>query len=178
MIWPWWFGLTRGWRKRRYLFNALKRAESKIWENEFLKHQLWEVRGGMREQYDWLRERVEGAIRRRAELKWQIFYAETGDPVKVMDLPLPPREIETLPDKSSMPIRFYKQERAYTNTKEATDAASKISELERMIERRQPDLDQQQKQLEGISNKVAEIDGSIAGLYELKSSLISMLKKL
>ena len=171
MIWRLWFNLGRSYRRKKYIRSALMKAENKIWENEFLKHQIWEVRGNMREQYDWLRERVEGAIRHIAEEKWTIHYAETGDVVKVTDLPLPPREIDTLPDKASMPIRFYKR------VKNNMDA-QKVGELKRIIEQRQPDLDQQKKQLEGIDAKVAEIDGTITGLHELKKSLISMLNKL
>lgn len=161
----------RSHRRRKYIRGALLKAENKIWENEFLKHQIWEVRSGMREQYDWLRERVEGAIRRLAENKWDIFYSETRDPVKVMDLPLPPREIETLPDKPTTPHRFHKVAKKSPDTKV-------IEEVQRIIERRQPDLDQQKKQLEGVDQKVAEIDGAIAGLHELKASLLSMLKKI
>ena|SRR3990167_689532 len=179
MIWKLWFNLTRKHRQKRYLRGAIKKAESKIWESEFLKHQIWEVRGGMREQYDWLRERVEGAIRRRAENKWKIFYAEGNEEVKVMDLPLPPREIESLPDKASYPPhRFYKKERVFNDTKEAKDAVTTINELERIIEKRQPDLEQQKKQLEQVDMKVQEINNTIEGTFELKKSLLSMLNKL
>lgn len=178
MIWKLWFNLNRTNRKRRYIKNALIKSENKIWENEFLKHQLMEVRGGMREQYDWLRERVDGAIRRLAETKYTIIYSETGDEVKVMDLPLPPAEIELLPDKPTPPHRFHKKEKGYNNKKEAQDAVDTMKELERIIKLRQPDLEQQKQQLQGVDAKAAQIDGAIAGLYELKSSLLSMLNKL
>jgi len=179
MIWTYWWNLTRTIRKKRHIKGALKRAESKIWENEFLKHQLWDVRGNMREQYDWLRERVEGAIRQRAEAKWVLYYAETGDEVPVKDLPIPPREIEKLPDKPDYPPhRFYKNERGFNDKKEAKDAVTTISELERIIEKRQPDLDQAKQQLDAIDQKVREVDGTISGTHELKQSLLSMLKKL
>lgn len=171
MIWKMWFNLNRTHRKKKYIKNALIKAENKIWENEFLKHQIWEVRGGMREQYDWLRERVDGAIRRLAETKYKIIYSESGDEVKVMDLPLPPAEIETLPNKPTEPHRFHKVPRENPDKKV-------IEELERIVEQRKPDLKQQKEQLQGIDAKVAQIDGAIAGLFELKASLITMLNKL
>lgn len=171
MIWNLLFNLTRAHRKRNYIRKALKKAEAKIWENEFLKHQIAEVRGGMREQYDWLRERVEGAIRRKAELMYDIIYSESGDQVKTIDLPLPPREIETLPDKSTPPHRFHKVAKK-DHDKE------KVSELERVIKLREPDIENQKTNLTGVDNKVREIDGAIAGLHELMKSLRTMLKKL
>lgn len=172
MIWIYWFNLTRSIRRKKYIKNALKKAENKIWENEFLKHQLWEVRGGMREQYDWLRERVDGAIRKLADTKYTYYYSEdkVKAPLKVMDIPLPPRELDNLPDKPTPPHRYHKVEKKHD--------PKVAEELERMIKLREPDLEQQKKQLEGVDAKVAEIDGAIGGLHELKASLISMLKKL
>lgn len=169
-MWKLWFTLTRFYRKRLYIRGAIRKAEGKIWENEFLKHQLYEVRGGMREQYDWLRERIEGSIRRIAEIKYDIFYAETGDAVKVMDLPLPPREIEFLPSTPTAPHRFYRIEKKERDEK-------LLEELNRMITMREPDLEQYKQQLKGIDGKISEIDGAIDGLYELKSNLFSMLRK-
>lgn len=177
-LWKLWWNITRGQRKKSHIRGALFKSENKIWENEFLKHQIWEVRGSMREQYDWLRERVEGAIRRIAENKWQFFYSESGDEVKVMDMPLPPRELASLPDKPTKPHRFHKKERAFNSDKEAKDAVTTIEELERVVEKREPDLKQQKQQLQGIDQKVAEIDGAINGTYELKKNLLSMLRKL
>ena len=171
MIWQLWFNLGRTNRKKRYIKNSLVSTERKIWEQEFLKHQHWEVRGGMREQYDWLRERVDGAIRRLAETKYTIFYSENGDEVKVMDLPLPPAEIENLPNKPTEPHRFHKV------AKENVDQTV-IDELERIITQRTPDLAHQKENLQKIDAQVAQIDGSIAGLFELKASLNSMLNKL
>lgn len=171
MIWQLWYNLTRNHRRRNHIKTALKKAESKIWENEFLKHQIWEVRGGMREQYDWLRERVEGAIRRRAEILYDIYYSESGDLVKVLDLPLPPREIESLPDKPTAPHRFHKVRRKDVDKE-------KLAELERVIKLREPDIENQKRSLAGIDAKVQELDGAIAGLHELKASLWAMLKKL
>ena len=170
MIWKHWFNLTRKHRRRQKFREAIAKAQDKIWENEFLKHQIWEVRGGMREQYDWLRERVEGAIRRRAEIKYDIYYSESGDIVKVMDLPLPPREIESLPDKPTAPHRFHKV------AKKEIDK-EKLEELERVIKLREPDLENQKKNLQGIDEKVREIDGAISGLHELLKSLWGMLRK-
>lgn len=170
-LWRVWFGFTREQRRRAKFRSALVKTEDKIWEQEFLKHQVWEVRGDMREQHDWLRERVEGAIRRIAEIKYDLFYSETGDPVKVMDLPLPPREIETLPNKPTKPHRFHKV------AKKDIDK-SKLDELERVVKLREPDLQQQQQNLQGIDAKVKEIDAAVHGLFELKKSIHSMLRKL
>lgn len=171
MIYQLYINLTKRWRRKGYIRKAIKKAEHKIWEMQFLKHQIHEVRGGMREQHDWLRERVDGAVRRKAELLYDIYYAESGDLVKVMDLPLPPREIEQLPDKPTKPHRFYKVAKKNVDKE-------KVAELERVIKLREPDLENQRKSLEGIAAKVREIDGGIAGTYELKTSLWNMLKQL
>ena len=58
------------------------------------------------------------------------------------------------------------------------DAVTTINELERIIEKRQPDLEQQKKQLEQVDMKVQEINNTIEGTFELKKSLLSMLNKL
>lgn len=176
-LWIFWLNLTKKRRKRKHFRDAVKGTEKKMWEQEFLKHQFWEVKAGEREQFDWLRERVDGAIRRKAELKYNIFH-ETKEPINVKDLPLPPREIELLPNKPTKPHRFYKEEKGFKDMKEATETVRAIEELDRIIKSRQPDLDQKQQQLEKLNMKVQEIDQGIHGLHDLKSSLLSLLRKL
>lgn len=171
MIWNFRFALSRNTRKRKFFRAQIQGTEAKIWQQQFLRFQMWEVLGNMREQFDWLRERIEGAIRRLADIKYTIYYAETGDVVKVMDLPIPPREIDTLPDAPAMPVRFYKVAKTDVDKEKA-------AELERLITRHQPDLDQQKKQLEQLNQQVSSIDNTISGLFELKKSLHGMLKRL
>lgn len=171
MLWNVRFALGRNRRKRRFFQGQIQGTEAKIWQQQFLKFQMWEVRGRMREEYDWLRERVEGAIRHKAELLYDFYYAADNSTVKVMDMPLPPRELEQLPDKATEPHRFYKV------AKKEYDK-QKLEELSRMIERRQPDIDQQKKQLQQIDQQVTGIDNTISGLFELKKSLHGMLKRL
>ena len=170
MIWKHWFNLTRNHRRRNKFRKMIATTQARVWEVEFTKSQLWEVRGGMREQYDWLRERVEGAIRRVAEIKYDIHYSESGDLVKVMDLPLPPREIEGLPDKPTPPHRFHKVPKKQIDKE-------KLEELEKVIKLRQPDLDEQKKNLQTLDAQVAKLDADVAGLHELMKSLWAMLRK-
>lgn len=170
----WWelkFNLTRNKRKRTFFHNQIKGTEAKIWQQQFLKFQIWQVRGELREKFDWLRERIDGAIRQMAEIKYTFIYSEGDNEVKVMDMPLPPRELEVLPDKATPPHRYHKV------PKKDIDK-TKLEELKRIVDRRQPDLDNMKTQLQQIDGQVNQIDITIEGLFELKKALHKMLKRL
>ena len=177
MIWESWFTLSRTHRKRQYFRRSIKRAEAEIYNQEFKKHQFHEMRGGMREQYQWLKERVEQSKRNTLGLKYN-FFQESGDPIQAMDLPLAPEEAEALPDKLIAPNRFYKTDKAYSDLKEKGNVDKKLEELKRIIDRREPDLAHQKKNIEGIDAQIVDTERGIGGLHELKASLFNMLKKI
>lgn len=173
MIWRLWFRLTRRRRKVRYFRESLRKAENQIWQNEFTKRQLSEVRTGVREQFDWLRERVEAAKRELMTVKYQVFYSEGGDEVSIANLPLAPDEVPTLPQVPTPPHRFHTQSKALTE-----EDNKKIGDLERVIMKRSPDLAQMVEQLESIDKQLQQTTMNIESLHTLRKSILVALGKI
>src|SRR3990167_6431323 len=155
MIWETWFVLVRGWRKRRFFQRSIQKAETEIYNQEFKKHQLNEIRGGMREQYQYILERIEGAKRKILELKYS-FFQENGDPIESSNLPLSPEEAETLPDTLVPPNRFYKQDKKH---EDKANIDKQLEELQRIVDRREPDA-------QNVKENIEKIDGNIAGIEQ------------
>lgn len=158
------------WRKMRYL-------QTQFWDKEFTKRQLQEIREGIRQTKDRLRDQVDAAGRRLCEEKYVIYYSETGDVVSAREIPLDPTEIETLPEVKTEGSRYHKVTKAEYDTKVAEN-------LENYLKRYRPQLDQLAEQIQGIDRNIngplmdqKGNDVSLAGLMDGYMQVMELLRK-
>lgn len=162
----------RKWKKRK-----MRALYEQYLDKEFTKRQLEEIKEGMRQQRDRLVDQVDGASRRLCELKYTVYYSETGDKVSVKEIPLSPADIEKLPDKPSKKYRFHKKDNVAQDQKEV-EAVSKY------IEKNAPYLKQMEQQLQDIERKIngplydqQGQDQSMAGALTGLKEVMELLKK-
>lgn len=144
-------GLYR-WRKRRFFKQKVNNIEKMIWDKQFKRRYLAELREGKQTQYGEIMEKkVDPAYRRLLHEKYKVYYTEGGNEVDIKTLPVPFKDIEQLPDKPTKDIRYYKVAKG--------DPDKTICEnLQKLIDRFTPDLEQLKQQMQGIK---LEMDGPL-----------------
>lgn len=169
--------MTNKWRKKAWAKKKIQHLQVMYWDKEFTKRQLEEMKESMRQAKTRIHDQVDAAGRKVCELKYDLYYSETGDKVKVTDVPIAPEEIMQLPDHKTKKSRFHKVTKAKYDKKI-------VENLERGLKKYVPELGQIDGQMKAIHNQIhgplideQGNDISIVGVMDGYQEVIKLLKK-
>lgn len=168
--------------QKKYYDQKIEENRKKMWDFEFTKKFLLEVREGIRTEYDRVKENNDAAGRRLMKEKYEVFYAEDNSPVDILGLPLPVAEIEALPLEKTGDIRFYKKEKLEPDK-------TICDNLTNMMVKTGTDLKQLEEQMKGIDQRIngplvdqqgqdQSINASMTNLMTVSKLLTDYIKEL
>jgi len=122
--------------------------QRKIWDAEFLREKMGAMREGFRREYDRINELRDAEMRKMYKIKYKFFYCATKDEVKIENLPIPPDDVESLPNepRDTKEFRFYK-----TPLEHDKDL---VKNIKKQISNLDEDIKQLKSQMDAIDTQV------------------------
>lgn len=168
--------------KKKYYRNQVSRNMEKMWDLEFTKKYLLEVREGIRLEYERQKETLDAYKRRLLKEKYEVFNAEDKSKSDVLLLPITPEEIENLPLEATTGIAFYKK--LLPNPDDTI-----CQNMQAGIDKITPDLNQLIEQMKSIDGRIKgpmmdnqgqdhSIEGQMANIMTIVKLLKEHIKSL
>lgn len=167
--------------KKMYFSKVIRQKTQQVWDAEFKKRYLGEIREGIRIEYDRVKELLDGINRRLCMEKYLVMY--TGDAqgaiteVDVKSLPLSPVEIEALPTMATVGQRYYKVEKKDVDQKIIEGLNTQAVQLAKQVEGMEANLKNINQRIEGPLFDEQGNDQSLNGTIDGLMTLISILKQ-
>lgn len=159
------------WRKKRHCKRKMRVIEMKIWDLEFLKEKLLNMREGFRVEYDLIKEKVDASQRRMYGEMYEFWYSASGDKVDIRELPIMPADIPNLPDTQgdTKDFRFFKTKRENSNNET-------VEAMKNYLDGAMADLEQLKKQMYGLDGQIHN-EGGVVEQMDSYHAVLDLLKK-